>query len=102
MSKKAIINISSEGTKPYQNQKRQLGKINFGLYCINCNEFFAQMVVEPKDEEKAILLEFKSDGEPLFECPFCHTQQRRQVSEIAQIRLTERSKRKPPAPTHYH
>ena len=95
----ARIHISAEGDTPYQPEKRQLGKYNVGFYCTNCQEFFALAV---RDEPPGEPIEFISDGEPLFECPFCHHRQRRQVSEIASLVLTEATKRKPPIPPGVH
>ena len=99
---KARLHIATAGDKPNEGVKRQIGKLNFGLYCVKCSEFFALLVVVPKDESKMEHIEIISDGDPLFECPFCHQQQRRQVSEIARIRLTENNKRKSPAPKSGH
>jgi hypothetical protein len=48
------------------------------------------------DNPRAGGAEFKSDGEPLFACPFCHHRQRRQVSEIVQVFLVRGKKRRPP------
>jgi hypothetical protein len=93
------IHISSEGEKPNETVKRQIGKYNWGLYCTKCDEFFAVAVADKLPSEP---IEFISDGEPLFECPFCHHQQRRQVSEIAQLLLTEAAKRRPPVPPDAH
>jgi hypothetical protein len=93
---KVRLHISAEGNKPNATVKRQLGKLNIGLYCTKCGEFFALAVSEPKDDPKMEQVEIISDGQPLYECPFCHHQQRRQVSEIAKLRLTENNKQKPP------
>ena len=95
----AGIHLSSEGNKTHHAQKRQIGKYNWGLYCANCQEFFALAVT---NEVPAESIEFLADGEPLFECPFCHHRQRRQVSEIAFLFLTDAMKRKPPIPPNVH
>ena len=95
----ARIHISAQGDKPTETQKRQIGKYNWGLYCANCTEFFAIAVRDGSPSEP---IEFISDGEPLFECPFCHHRQRREVSEIAGLVLTEATKRKPPVPPGAH
>jgi hypothetical protein len=95
---KTILNISAEGTTPYQTVKRQLGRLNQGLYCTNCNEFFAFAVIAESKEKIVDYLELKSDGKPLFECPFCHHQERREVSEIGYVQLSEGNKQKPPPP----
>lgn len=88
------IHVSADGDKPNPGVKRQVGKTNIGLYCVACGEFFA-LAVAPA---KAPAVEIISDGDPLFECPFCHRLQRRQVSEIATILLTEAAKRRPDRP----
>lgn len=90
------VHISAEGNTPHPSVKRRHGRTNLGLYCLHCGEFFALAV---HDRELGVVqLEFISDGEPLFECPLCHQQQRRQVSEIAEIVLTEATKRRPQRP----
>lgn len=89
---KVRVHISAEGEQPAATVKRQLGRQNYGLYCNGCDEFFALAVSDPL---KATDLEIVSDGEPMFECPFCHLRERRQPSEIAQVMLTERLKRRP-------
>lgn len=89
------IHIAAADETPNPSVKRQLGKINYGLYCKHCDEFFALAVLEQPLPEP---VEFISDGEPLFECPMCRQQQRRQVSEIATIVLTEEMIRRPSPP----
>lgn len=91
------IHLSAEGDKPHKTVKRQVGKYNAGLYCVQCGEFFAAAVSDRKPD-----ITFISDGEKLFECPFCHHQQRRQVSEIAFFLLTEGLLRRPPRPAGLH
>jgi hypothetical protein len=86
------IHISAEGETPCASVRRRVGKYNAGLYCVECSEIFAIAVADRQGD-----IEFISDGEPLFECPFCHQQQRRQPSEIAWFLLTEGRLRKPPA-----
>jgi hypothetical protein len=98
-TKMARMHISAQGDKPNATQKRQIGKYNWGFYCTKCNEFFAFAVA---DNPPAEPIEFISDGEPLWECPLCHHPQRRQVSEIASLYLTEATKRKPPIPPGVH
>jgi hypothetical protein len=100
--KKVTLNISAEGTTPYQTVKRQLGSLNQGLYCTVCSEFFSLSVIEKGKEQIAEIVELKSDGKPLYECPFCHAQQRRDVSEIGYVQLTERNKKRPPPPRSAH
>ena len=73
--------VAKKSDKLYETVKREIGKFNIGLYCTSCSEFFALAVVD--DARKGELIPIKSVGTPLFECPFCHHQQRRQVSEIA-------------------
>ena len=90
------INISADGTKPHATQKRRLGKRNIGLYCEACSEFFAVAVLPDGPTPP---FEIVSDGIPLFECPMCRHQQRRQTSEIEQIVLTESNKRRPKPPS---
>jgi hypothetical protein len=100
--KKVTLNISAEGNTPYQTVKRQLGSLNQGLYCNDCSEFFALSIIEKGKEQIADLVEIKSDGKPLFECPFCHARQRREVSEIGYVQLTERNKQRPTPPRTAH
>jgi hypothetical protein len=99
---KIYIELQGDNKKPHATVKRQIGRFNFGLYCTKCAEFFAVAVVTPKDEAKMQNIEFKSAGAPLFQCPFCHHQQRRAVSEIALLRLHERNKKRPPPPPDAH
>ena len=79
--------VAKKSDKLYETVKREIGKFNIGLYCTSCSEFFALAVVD--DARKGELIPIKSVGTPLFECPFCHHQQRRQVSEIARLHLTQ-------------
>lgn len=92
------VHISADGEQAHRGVKRQLGKTNIGLYCVKCDEFFA-LAVHNRAPGK---VEFISDGHPLFECPMCGHRQRRQVSEIAEILLTEKSKQKPSGPAGLH
>jgi hypothetical protein len=91
----STIHISAQGDEPIKTVKRQEGKYNFGLYCSRCTQFFALAVLNDPPVGGA---EFKSDGEPLFACPFCHHRQRRQVSEIVQLFLVRGKKRTPSIP----
>ena len=97
-----IIHLSSEGDSPHASVKRQIGKLNAGLYCTNCSEFFAVAVIGLEDKKKIENIEFKANGPVLFGCPFCHQGQRREVSEIGLVILTEGNKRKPPPRRDHH
>ena len=97
-----IIHLSSEGDSPHASVKRQIGKLNAGLYCTNCSEFFAVVVVGLEDKKKIENIEFRANGPVLFGCPFCHHGQRREVSEIGLVILTEGNKRKPPPRRDHH
>ena len=79
-----IVHISANGDEPVKTVKRQEGKYNFGLYCSKCTQFFALAVLDDLPMRGA---EFTSDGDPFFVCPYCHHQQRRQVSEIVQVTI---------------
>lgn len=94
-----IIHIAS-GDTPNKTVKRQLRKTNFGLWCIKCDEFFAVAVHE--NEPNAIPIKFESDGPVMFKCPFCSALQKREVSEIIELKLTEALKRRPPRPSAAH
>jgi hypothetical protein len=96
---KSTINIAS-GDTPNALVKRQLGKTNIGLYCNSCAEFFAAIVLE--DGQDPNQLEFKSDGPIAFQCPFCQTLQKRDVSEMGAVRITEGNKRRPLPPKDAH
>ena len=87
------IHLATNPGEPYRAVKRKMGKLNAGLYCEQCPEFFALAVV-PKAAEH-VPVEIVADGLILFECPFCKARQARDVSEIVQIRLTALNKRKP-------
>ena len=89
------VHIPAQGDEPNKTVKRQEGKYNLGLYCSKCTQFFALAVL---DNPLVGGVEFKSDGEPLFACPFCHHRQRRHVSEIAQVFLKRGAKRRPAIP----
>jgi len=101
---KPKLHISAAGDKPFAGAKRQIGKLNAGLYCTKCGEFFALAVVKPGREAVMAAIEFTcdDDDDPLFECPFCHHQQRRPVTEIVRLQLTEATKRKRPPQTRVH
>jgi hypothetical protein len=94
-----IIHLASSDT-PLETVKRQLRKTNFGLWCIKCEEFFAVAVHE--GEPNAIQTKFESDGPIMFKCPFCSALQKREASEIIELKLTEALKRKPPRPATAH
>lgn len=91
------IHVSAEGNNPHRSVKRQVGKYNAGLYCVDCSEFFALAIAE-----REITAEFISDGDPLFQCPFCNLIQRRQISEVGAFLLTEERLRRPPPPPGAH
>jgi hypothetical protein len=74
--------------------KRRLGWINAGFYCDNCGEFVAMTVTAPKNEHKVRDVQFACDGPIQFSCPFCQHSQKRIVSEIHHMMLTEGNKRK--------
>ena len=99
---KTKIHLASNasGDKPYDSVKRQLRSINLGLYCSGCDEFFALAVAPPS--KPPLDIEYVADGPLLFECPFCHQRQIREVSEITTIRLTEGNKRRPQRPPGLH
>src|SRR5262245_34015584 len=86
------VQFTAQG-EPNKTVKRQTGRYNFGLYCSKCTQFFALVVL---DRPPVGGVQFESDGEPLFACPFCHYRQRRQVSEIVQVFLMRGNKRRPP------
>lgn len=81
---------------PFKTEKRQLGKTNFGLWCTKCEEFFAVAVHER--EPNAIPTKFESNGPVTFKCQFCSELQKREASEIIELKLTEALKRRPPRP----
>jgi len=99
---KAFITISTDDDKPHQTVERELGRFNIGFYCVSCKEFFAFVVVQPKDEPKTEHIGFRADGPILFACPFCHREQRREISEIASFHLTAANQRRPPPPPGLH
>jgi hypothetical protein len=82
--------------KPYKTVERELGKTNFGLWCVKCDEFFAIGI--GVGEVGAHQIKFESNGPIIFKCPFCSAVQKREVSEIAELKLTEGLKRRPPRP----
>ncbi len=88
------INIAAnpENDTPNEGVKRKLGAVNAGLYCNECNEFFAVAICKP--DQNATNLSFKSNGDPMFECSMCGHKERRQPSEIAVLILTEELKRR--------
>lgn len=91
--------IHLSGPGPQATVKRRLGKTNIGLYCDSCGEFFALAVSETGADPS---VELTADELLEFECPLCHHQQHRQVTEIGQIHLTEATKRKPPPRSDLH
>lgn len=97
-----VLNISAQGETPYATVKRRLGRINAGLYCTKCTEFFALFVVPDGQEGMKDWVSFQSDGLPLFECPLCGHKQRRAPTEIGYIQLTEKTKRRPAPPSEAH
>jgi hypothetical protein len=66
--------------EPYAGTKPQPDQFNFCLTCKNCEEFFALAVCAPGTD-----LQPPSKGDGLFDCPFCHHQQRCELSEINKI-----------------
>jgi hypothetical protein len=88
------IHLASNPDQPYGTVKRQWGKLNAGLYCSHCSEFFALAVVDPR-QRPIPEVEYVAEGPLLFECPLCHQQQTREASEIAQLQLTAGNRRKP-------
>lgn len=94
------INLAANPDHPYATVKRQLGKLNSGLYCENCAQFFALAVVPARPGMPNV--EYVADGPLLFECPFCDHRQMRTASEIANIILTEGNRRRPPIPPGLH
>jgi len=85
------INIAANQDKPCSTVKRRHGKTNIGLYCDHCSEFFALAVIDRPPPEP---IEHVSNGLVLFECPMCDQRQKRDASEIVQIVLTDKNKRK--------
>lgn len=95
------VNIAS-GDYTHALQKRQLGKFNIGFYCTNCTEFVA-VVVQDAGMADRLKKEVTLVGGPIsFVCPFCQHRQERELSEAAQIVLTEGNKRRPPISRSAH
>jgi hypothetical protein len=86
--------LASNRDEPYAAVKREIGKYNVGLYCSQCSEFFALMVL---DLDPPMRVEVVSEGPVLFECPLCHHSQLRETSEVIELVLTKKNKRKNPS-----
>ena len=84
----------------YPTVPRRLGKVNLGLWCDICHEFFAVAVVENPAATGPI--EITSDGPVRFQCPFCAAPQSREPSEMIELKLTESLKHRPPRPSGSH
>ena len=88
--KKQIIHITTFD-EPLPTQVRQVGVVNFGLYC-RCGEFIAFSVSEPR--HAPLNVEFAAEQPILVRCPYCQGEERRQVHQIMRIRLTEQNRRR--------
>jgi hypothetical protein len=85
-----IIHITTFD-EPVSIQVRRVGVVNFGLYC-RCGEFIAFSVSEPR--QPPLNVEFAAEHPVLVRCPFCQTEERRQVHQIMRVRLTEANRRR--------
>jgi hypothetical protein len=82
----------------YPAEKRKLGRLNLGLYCTHCTEFFAVFVAPQGAEAEAASVVIDLEPGVRFVCPMCQTEQERQSSEVAYLLLTPDNKRRPPPP----
>jgi hypothetical protein len=76
--------------------RRQFGRINIGLYCQDCFEFFS-IVVLPVSATEAMGRTHTavrvSDGPLCCRCPLCGYDQEREVAEITSLRLSDENHR---------
>jgi hypothetical protein len=84
--------MSSPDGHPHPGIKPQLGKTNVGLYCEACDVFITLSISATPPGKSGI--NFTAREPQPFECPTCHHLQRREVSEIQEIRLTAATRRR--------
>lgn len=76
--------------EPLPTPTRRVGVVNFGVYC-QCGEFIALLVSEPR--QPPLNVEFVAEKPVLIKCPYCQSDQRRQVHQILRVPLTEKNRR---------
>jgi hypothetical protein len=82
------FHLLSDPSHPVATVKRQLGRINVGLYCNGCAEFFSIALLPASIAEAlARTIEYVSKGPVYCRCPLCGRDQDRQVSEITTVVL---------------
>lgn len=79
----------------FETVDRKPGKLNLGLYCRECAEFFALATFEPRDAWKLETLVHPAGAEETFECPRCHHTQQRPSSDLITLLLGDHNARKP-------
>lgn len=84
-----IIHITNFD-EPLPTPTRRVGVVNFGVYC-QCGEFIALLVSEPR--QPPLNVEFVAETPVLIKCPYCQSEQRRQVRQILRVPLTEKNRR---------
>jgi hypothetical protein len=80
-----VIRIT-EFEKPMPEVRRQVGRMNVGIYCHHCGEFIALAVLS---EAQEIEYEFAAERPVPIHCPSCGHVEHRRADEITQLVLTE-------------
>jgi RNase P subunit RPR2 len=94
------INLDSTSNVPHASVPRQMGKVNLGVYCETCEEFFALAVTDQPMFSKGVKI--VAAGPVLLKCTECGHEQRRNVSDIVELTLRQTNRRKAPRPPHTH
>jgi hypothetical protein len=87
------VRLSSSEGWPHATSGPQLGKTNLGLYCDACGEFITLMVLAtpPGQSEITVVAE---EPQP-FECHSCGHPQRRDVSDLIEVKINAANRYKP-------
>jgi hypothetical protein len=90
------VRLSSSEGWPHATSGPQLGKTNVGLYCEACGEFITLMVLSTPPGQSGIAV-VAEEPQP-FECHSCGHLQRRDVSDLIEVKINAANRRKPLSP----